>query len=96
MPLCILFMLLSVLFYPYKNHIEFYLMIASFFSILITLIVTLVTELPIVNKIRRWTVQTMPSDWEATRDKWTRFNSLRVFPALVSFGLYLAAILFHF
>jgi len=94
MPLCILFMLLSIFFYPKKNCIEFYLIIASFCSITVTLVVTLTTELPIVNQIKQWTVETMPSDWEGIRDKWARFHSLRVFPSLISFGLYLSAILF--
>jgi len=72
----------------------FYLIIASFCSISIPLIVTLSTELPIVKKIIQWKPETIPSDGEAIRDKWARFHSLRVFPALTSFGLYLAAMLF--
>ena len=94
MPLCILFVFLSVLFYPHKNSTEFYLIVASFCFLVVTLIVTMTTELPIVNIIKLWTLETMPADWETIRNKWVRFHALRVFPALISFGLYLAAILF--
>lgn len=93
MPLCILSMALSILFYPQKSCFEFYLIIASFCGIIITLVVTLTTELPIVNEIRQWTTETIPSEWESIRDKWARYHYLRVFPSLISFGLYLVAIL---
>ncbi len=49
MPSCILFLLLSVFFYPNKNHVGFYLIISSLFCLIITLIVTMTTELPIVS-----------------------------------------------
>ncbi len=51
MPLCILFMLISVLIYPHKNSPAFYTTLASFGFIIITLFVTMMVELPIVNKI---------------------------------------------
>jgi uncharacterized membrane protein len=92
MPLCLVFMVLSAILSPKKDSVEFYLVVASFCCLLITLIITMTTELPIVNKIRQWTVETIPSDWEAIRDKWVRFHALRVFPALISFGLFQAAI----
>lgn len=93
MPLCVLLMGLSILFYPHKNLLEFYLIVASFCCIIITLIVTMMVELPIVNKIKQWNLETIPSDWEAIRDKWVKFHALRVFPAIIGFILYLVAIL---
>ena len=93
MPMCILFMLVSVLLHPHKGSLNFFIILASFCFILLTLVITLMIELPIVNKIRAWTIENIPSDWEAIRDKWVRFHALRVFPALLSFGLYVVAIL---
>ena len=93
MPSCIVFMLLSVLLFPNKSSLEFYLMILSFCCILVTLVVTMTTELPIVNKIKLWTIETAPADWEAIRDRWVKFHALRVFPALISFGIFLLAVL---
>ena len=51
------------------------------------------TELPIVNKVKQWTPETVPDNWEDIRDKWVRFHALRVFPGIISFGLYIAAVL---
>ena len=96
MPLCILFILLSVLLFPDKNSAEFYLLAASFCLMMVTLVVTITTELPIVNKIKQWTVETTPSDWESIRDKWVRCHAWRVFPALVGFGVFLLAVLHIF
>ncbi len=93
MPLCLLFMLTSVLIYPNKGSFGFYLILSSLGCMIITFIVTMTTELPIVNKIKLWTSDTAPSDWNEIRDKWVKFHALRVFPALISFGLYLIAIL---
>ncbi|MDJ1480901.1 DUF1772 domain-containing protein [Cytophagaceae bacterium YF14B1] len=93
MPLCIVFMLLSVISFPQKSSVGFYVMVASLICILITLIVTLTTELPIVNKIREYTIETLPANWEAIRDKWVRFHALRVFPAILSFALFITVIL---
>jgi uncharacterized membrane protein len=96
MPLCLLFMLITVILFPYKNHISFYLFIASFFCFVITLIVTLTTELPIVNKIKLWTNDTAPENWEEIRNRWVSFHALRVFPALFGFVLYLLGIFCQF
>jgi hypothetical protein len=63
---------------------------------IITLIVTMTTELPIVNKIRQWKAETTPLEWEAIRDKWVSFHALRVFPSMASFVLYVLAILYKF
>ena len=96
MPLCLLCMILSIAIYPHKSSLEFYIMLTSFLFFLITLTVTLTTELPIVNKVKEWSVGTVPSNWEEIRNKWMRFHTFRVFPALISFGLYLAPTLNHF
>ncbi len=93
LPLCILFMLLCLAFFPDKSATGFYLLMASFCCLLLTLIVTLTTELPIVNKIKTWTLETAPPNWEAIRDKWVRCHALRVFPALAAIALFLLVVL---
>lgn len=92
MPLCLLFMVSTVIFFPQKNSIAFYFFIVSFITFLITLVVTLSIELPIVNNIKMWTLETAPQNWELIRNKWVRFHSLRVFPAIIGFVLYLLGI----
>jgi len=96
MPLCNISLLLSMLFFPDKGSLDFYLLVLSFACSIITLIVTMATELPIVNQIKRWTPDSIPADWEVIRDKWIKFHALRVFPAIISFILFMAAVLHTF
>lgn len=53
----------------------------------LTLVVTMVVEVPIVKQIESWTVPTLPEDWEAKRDRWQRFHLLRVVPGVLGLGL---------
>lgn len=94
MPLCILFWGLSVFLYSHPNNLEFACQLGSFGCIMVTLVVTLIVELPIVKQIKQWNPETIPDDWQAIRDRWLRFHTLRVFPAMISFLLYVLAILF--
>lgn len=94
MPLCILFLGLSVFLYSHPNNLEFACQLGSFGCIMVTLVVTLIVELPIVKQIKQWNPETIPDDWQAIRDRWLRFHTLRVFPAMISFLLYVLAILF--
>lgn len=93
MPICITMMGLSLLLFPDKRSTDFFLLAVSFSCLLLTLTVTLITELPIVNKVRQWKVDCVPANWESIRDKWVKFHTLRVFPALLSLALYLAVVL---
>jgi len=57
----------------------------------VTVVVTMVTEVPIVKQIVGWTPESMPQGWEAKRDRWMRFHLARVLPGLASLLLYIAA-----
>jgi hypothetical protein len=56
-------------------------------------VVTLSVEVPIDNKIRDWTVATLPSDWEDIRSRWAAFHTLRTFLSLGAVTLAVAAAL---
>jgi uncharacterized membrane protein len=92
MPLCILFMLLSMWLYPEKKSAGFYLSITAFIFIIISLLVTLLVEVPIDNQIKVWTASTVPADWKAIRNHWEVFHTTRTFTSLASFGFFSAAI----
>jgi hypothetical protein len=86
MPSCIVFMLLTLWTYPQKRSSGFYFCITAFVFIIISLLITLLIEVPIDNQIKKWTAVTVPADWEAIRDHWELFHSLRTFISLVSFS----------
>ena len=93
MPLCILFMILSLWFYPQKKSAGFYCSIAAFALVIITLVVTLSILVPIDNQIKFWTASTVPSDWEEIRKRWQFFHSVRTFASLLGFGCFALSIM---
>jgi uncharacterized membrane protein len=93
LPACIVFMILTAWFYPQKELTGFYLSVASIILIIIALLITLLVEVPIVSQIRKWTTETIPSDWEAIRSRWVFFHAIRTFASLASFGFFAATIL---
>jgi hypothetical protein len=57
------------------------------------LLVTLGIEVPIDNQIEQWTLATLPSDWQAIRDRWELYHTIRTFVSLLAVGLAVASIL---
>jgi uncharacterized membrane protein len=88
MPSCILFMFLSMLYYPEKKSSGFYFNLAAFVFIVISLLITLLIEVPIDNQIKVWTAATVPTDWESIRERWDFFHTIRTFTSLTSFGCF--------
>ena len=48
----------------------FYLALAGLLLFVIALVITLAVNVPIDYEINQWTVDTLPADWTATRDRW--------------------------
>ena len=47
-----------------------------------SLLVTMLVEVPIVERMRAWTLETLPADWEAARDRWGAFHYARMAASL--------------
>jgi uncharacterized membrane protein len=89
MPLALL-STLPVLVLSYGVRPEtFYLTLAALALFVVTLIVTVRVEVPIVAQIATWTVPTLPDDWQQLRDRWGKFHVARVVPSLVGLVLLL-------
>ena len=67
----------------------FYLTLAALALFVVTLIVTVVIEVPIVKQIVTWTPATLPSNWQQLRDRWGVFHLARVIPSLLGLVLLL-------
>lgn len=93
MPACIICMLLTAWFYPQKKSPGFYFCITAFILIIISLLITLLVEVPIDNQIKEWTAVTVPADWETIRNRWESFHTLRTFISLASFGFFSLSII---
>lgn len=90
MPVCILFLGLATwLEYRRKSGV-FYPLLGSLLLMIVTLLITVLVEVPIDNQIKTWTALTVPPDWETIRQKWAWYHGLRTLTSLGSFILFSA------
>lgn len=68
-----------------KIRLSFYFFSGSFILMIITLLITVIVEVPIDNQINTWTAGTIPDHWTALREKWDTFHTLRTFTSILSF-----------
>lgn len=71
----------------------FFLATVGFLLFVVALVVTLVVNVPIDNEIKQWTLTTLPSDWEAIRDRWEFYHALRTFASLAGLACAFASAL---
>jgi uncharacterized membrane protein len=88
MPASILFLGLSTWMDYRKKSRAFYPMLASLMLMVITLLITVLVEVPIDDQIKTWTTMTVPDDWEAIRAKWAWYHGLRTITAIGSFAFF--------
>ena len=72
----------------------FYLTLAGFALFIVALLVTVFVEVPIVKQIEKWTVSTIPENWQKLRDRWGTFHVVRVVAAVAGFALLVIAAIF--
>jgi hypothetical protein len=68
----------------------FALTVAGLALYLVALLVTMIIEVPIANRIKSWTEPTLPTDWRAQRDRWANVHIIRVASGIVGLGLLVA------
>jgi hypothetical protein len=79
----------------FGHPISFVLELVGLVLFAVALIVTAAVEVPIVTKIRGWTADTMPSNWEQLRDRWVSFHLLRVVPGILGLVALIAGALWQ-
>jgi hypothetical protein len=94
MPVTVLLMLVTLWMYPVKSSSGFFIYMLSFIFFTATLIITLSVLVPLDYQFKEWTAETMPSGWQALRDKWKIYHTIRTFTCAGSFVAYLAATMF--
>jgi uncharacterized membrane protein len=67
---------------------------AGFALFIVALLATLIIEVPIDNRIKTWTVATLPDNWQQLRDRWERFHVLRTVVSVVGLLLLLIGAIF--
>lgn len=87
--------IIPVLFLSYHRRSSvFYLNAAALALFIISLVVTVFVEVPIVEQIVTWKVSTLPGNWQQLRDRWAGFHIIRVIAGLASLILLLIAAIF--
>lgn len=91
--LCLALLTASIFAYPDKGGWNFYALIVSTVLIIASLVITTVIEVPINRQVVTWTDESRPGNWEQLRSRWRYFNVVRTLLALLSFALFLVAVL---
>ena len=87
--------IVPVLFLSYHVHPgTFYLTLVGFTFLNVSLLVTMFVEVPIVEEIVTWKVDTLPANWQQLRDRWRAFHVIRVVAGLASLIFLLAGAIF--
>jgi hypothetical protein len=63
------------------------LYLAGFASFVVGLFLSVLVQVPIVNKIRMWTVETLPDNWQQLRDRWKAVQVIRIVTSIVGLAL---------
>jgi uncharacterized membrane protein len=81
---------LPVLFLSYgERATTFFLTLAALVLFIVTLLVTVLVEVPIVKQVVTWTPSSLPADWQQRRDRWGAFHLLRIVPSVIALILLL-------
>jgi uncharacterized membrane protein len=83
-----------VLVFSFHQPKTFYLTLAAFVLFLIALLVTVIVEVPIVQRIDKWTASTLPGNWQQLRDRWGSFHLIRLIASISGLALLLAGAIF--
>jgi uncharacterized membrane protein len=65
----------------------------AFVLLVTSMVTTLAVNVPIDQEIHAWTTTTLPSTWEATRDRWELFHTIRTFLSLAGLLCLFASVL---
>jgi hypothetical protein len=77
-------LLVVVLLFRGRSTLAGWLALCGLLLVVAVVVVTLSVEVPIDNKIKMWTVTTLPSDWQDIRARWAAFHTLRTFLSLAA------------
>jgi uncharacterized membrane protein len=69
------------------------LALAGLLLMVAVLVITLAVEVPLDNRIKMWTLATLPADWQDVRARWATFHTLRTFLSLAAVAAAVAATL---
>ena len=86
---------LPVLYLLYRIRSQaFFPTLLGFLLFVVALLVTLLVEVPLDMEFERWTVTTLPANWQELRDRWEWWHVVRSWVSVAGLALLLAGPLF--
>lgn len=86
---------LPVLYLLYRRRSRaFYPTLAGLVLFVVALLITLLVEVPLDIEFEKWTLTTMPSNWQELRAHWEWWHVVRSWVSVAGLGLLLAGALF--
>jgi uncharacterized membrane protein len=78
--------------FSFGHMAVFALSLIALLLMVVTLVVTVAIEVPIVARIRGWnTPEDMPTDWQQQRDRWASFHLARMLPGIAALACLVVA-----
>jgi uncharacterized membrane protein len=93
MPLSIIGLLILLITAFKSKMTHFYWLLGSLVCFVLVLIITVLVEVPIDHQIKVWTADTIPPDWQVTRDRWEFYHTDRTFLSLAGIACYIMAVI---
>jgi uncharacterized membrane protein len=84
LPLSLLSALVTLALLWPGRPVAFWWLLAGFLLMVAALVVTLVVEVPIDNRIEAWTAATVPSDWRSIQSRWELWHTIRTFLSILA------------
>jgi hypothetical protein len=69
---------IAVTFISRRDRSSFYLLIAASLCVLAATLITFLGNVPIINQIKTWSVNSVPSNWMEVAEKWQRLQTVRM------------------
>jgi len=87
---CIVLMVVCACLLPQRTLAESILYPCSVFLAVSALLITVLIEVPMNNKIITWTTDSAPLNWKAIQKRWQLYNDIRTLISLLSFLIFTA------
>ena len=84
MPLALLSTLPVLSWMPQKRSGAFVFMSLGLALMMGATLVTVLVEVPIDNQLKQWTLTSLPANWQALRDRWEFYHTVRTFVSLAA------------
>jgi uncharacterized membrane protein len=95
-PITVLSMIILLIESLGANQFAWILNAGSLVLTILSLVVAIVFEVPIVNEIAAWASSSIPENWKRRRDYWIAIHKIRVFAGFGSLISLIAALVFRY